>query len=360
MNNNLYYNQGSVIVQNMINSGQFGNTGPMYNNMSPYGGMMNVGGCNYNQQSPYNQQQFNFRPITNMDTFNSPYDNGQQQNNGYNPYQQNNYYNGCNNYSPYQQTNYYNEYNNYSNPYQNSYYNGYNNYNPYQQNMYGSYNQFQEQQKREIELMKLKLQIAAAGHGKQYTDEELDRMLNPNHPANQITQEEAILNREFEYMKSLYDLFNKPQQGETGAMRVMRIMNEMDRQTMEHFGNHSFVEFINSDLPNLRREWWIQENIKPNNGRDLSGSYSTSNYNELLNMHAQSNPYISQLLNDSRYDGSIDDMELGLPIAANAEARRKALLEGKVPTFISSEETQKARRNWINAVFQIASGKSGG
>ena len=69
-------------------------------------------------------------------------------------------------------------------------------------------------------------------------------------------------------------------------------------------------------------------------------------------MHRSSNPYINELLDNSRYDNNIDDMELGMNIAFDKERRRKQILECKVPSFISSEETQRRRHEFTSQIMQ--------
>ena len=65
-------------------------------------------------------------------------------------------------------------------------------------------------------------------------------------------------------------------------------------------------------------------------------------------MHKSSNPYVNELLDTSRYDNNLDDMEIGLPQILDMQRRRKQVIEGKVPTYISSEETQRRRHEIYN------------
>ena len=145
---------------------------------------------------------------------------------------------------------------------------------------------------------------------------------------------------------------------ETQAMRTARCIQDMQYNYHEEFDDHSLREFLSDDLWKLNREFWIAENIK-SKGRDLSRTYSSDNYNELLNMHRSSNPYIDQLLDTSRYDNNLDDMEVGLPEILDARRRRQQIYEGKVPTFISSEESQRRRHEFTSQVLNQIYNKGG-
>ena len=67
--------------------------------------------------------------------------------------------------------------------------------------------------------------------------------------------------------------------------------------------DHSLCTFLEEDLWKLQREQWIADNISPNSrGRNLSATYNSNDFNELLRLHRSSNPYVDELLNNSRYD----------------------------------------------------------
>ena len=123
--------------------------------------------------------------------------------------------------------------------------------------------------------------------------------------------------------------------------------------------NHSMAEFFSDDLWRLERETWIRDNIAKRNGRNLSKTYDSNAYNELLNFHRSNNPYTNQLMNSSRYDNNIDDLELGMNAVYDRERRRQAILNGKIPSFISSEETQKRRNEWTNQLINQIYAKGG-
>ena len=88
--------------------------------------------------------------------------------------------------------------------------------------------------------------------------------------------------------------------------------------------------------------------------------YSSKDYNELLNMHRSSNPYINDLFNQAKYDNNINDMELGLAEVFERERRRRNVLEGKLPTYISSPEVQAQRRAFTEELMSQIYQKKGG
>ena len=78
-------------------------------------------------------------------------------------------------------------------------------------------------------------------------------------------------------------------------------------------------------------------------------------------MEKQSHAYINDLLNTSKYDNNLDDSEIGLPsVLIEAERRRKQMLEGPVPQFISSSETQKQRHEFFNQLTNLVNAKKQG
>ena len=330
------FNQNSLIVQSMINNGQFGHEQPMtsnnynpYMNQNPYqqpmqyGNMIPVGQTNYNCYSyNYDQQNMNVGAQNNTNGFV---------------------------FAPVQaKTNYYDPYGScgYNNPYA---------YNQYGNNYYGAYvapTLIKQKQREELNKLKIKYQLAGAFYGKTYTDEELDRMLNPEHPANILSNEERAARAEYKQMCFYEQLFQQPPM-ETNAMRTAKCLYDMSYNFHKEFDNHGLCQFLEEDLWKLQREQWIENNIVRNSSRNLANTYSSAEYNQLLNMHRSSNPYINELLDTSRYDNNLDDMEIGLPVAAafDREARRRAILEGRVPSFISSDETQKRRNEWTNKIL---------
>ena len=348
-------NYNSPIIQNMINTGQFGTQNPLNNNsfnynpyMEPqpqfmdnqYCNIIPIGQVGYNDQ--YNQQRrpeskYVFAPV--QPNYANP------QYNYYDPYGFKGY-----NQQPY----------NYDNSYQNGYGYNYGYQNGYYNNYYGGYGSpqmYQKQAREQQNLMKMKYQIAGACFGKQYSDQELENIVNPQYRMQRMTDEERSIVSEGKQMAYYESLLHQPPL-ETQAMRTARCINDMQYNFHQEFDDHSLREFLADDLWKLNREFWIAENIK-SKGRDLSRTYSSDDYNELLNMHRSSNPYIDQLLDTSRYDNNLDDMEVGLPELMEARRRRKQIYEGKVPTFVSSEEAQRRRHEFTSQVLNQIYNKGG-
>lgn len=324
-------------MQGMIYSGAFGTSGPMspqgfnpyQNNIIPFG--------NYNQ--PINQPQSNgliFQPIG-----------GYQQQSPYGAYVQQ------------QQSNYYNPYGNTFNqsPYGQS---GYSTYgNSYSYSNYGGYSPFispvaiQQYQNQQIELFKIKYRLANHYVGNEIDEEYLDKMCNPNNPVNKKTEEQISI---IEYNKSMQELSAianglKPMP-KSHTQQQVELLNQMSYNKHQALDHHSLCQFLEEDLWRLQREEWIRQNLKINGNRDLSAVYNSNDFNELLKLHNSStNPYTSELLNNSRYDNNLDDVEIGMNMAFDIERRRKAILEGKVPEFVSSDETQKRRHEWTQAIM---------
>ena len=339
-------------MQNMIYNGAFGSTGPInpqgfnpyQNNIIPFG--------NYNQPMIQTQQQYQY--------YNNPYG-LQPQNNGliFQPvggYQQSSPYNS---YVQQQQSNYYNPYGNTFNqssygvsgysPYGNSYsYNNYNGYTPYMSPV-----AIQQYQNQQVELFKMKYRMANHYVGNEIDEEYLDRLCNPNNPIHQKTEEQRSIDEDNKFMQYVSAVANgKVQIPRPYAYREADMLNLMSENMHKALDNHSLCEFLEEDLWKLQREEWIRQNIKINGNRDLSAVYNSSDFNELLKLHNSStNPYVSDLLNNSRYDNNLDDIEVGMNMAFEKERRRKAILEGKVPEFISSDETQKRRHEWTQQLM---------
>ena len=347
------FNYNSPIIQNMINTGQFGTQTPLQqsaynpyaqpqygnpymNNNQQFNNIIPIGQVGYNDI--YNQQQrpennYVFAPAGGTNYANPQY-------NYYDPY----------GFKGYNQPQYPNNYGYYNNGYQNEYCNNY----------YGGYYSPQLYEKRERQqqdLMKMKYQIAGACFGKTYSDQELESIVNPKIRMQQMTQHERETVQEGRQMAYYESLLHQPPL-ETQAMRTALCIHDMQLNFHKEFDDHSLREFLEDDLWKLNREFWLAENIK-SKGRDLSRTYSSNDYNELLNMHRSSNPYIDQLLDTSRYDNNLDDMEVGLPEILDERRRLWQIYEGKVPTFISSEETQRRRHEYTTQLLTQINHKGG-
>jgi hypothetical protein len=338
-------------MHNMIQNGQFGTSGPSYNPyMNQPNNMISFGAMSQQIQNPYAYQPQNttgyvFQPV-------GGYMTAPQQNMYGNPYYNNQY--GYPQYG-YQQPPY-------GNPY--GYQQQYNYYDPYGSSGYTNYRPFisplaqQQYQNVQTEMLKTKFRMVSKFLGTPLDEEELDKKLNPYNPANQKTPEEIKEAEEIKFMNYCHELSMRPQV-ESQAEANARILREMSYNMHKELDSHSLCEFLENDLWKLQREEWIRQNINKNANRNLSSMYDSTNYNELLNLHRSSNPYVNELLDNSRYDNNLDDYEMGINLAMDKERRRKQILEGKIPEYISSEETQKRRNEWTSEIMQQIYNKGG-
>ena len=292
-----------MMMNEFIQNGGFGYNGPMGsgypNNMIP------IGSTGYNQ--PY-------QPVYQPAVYNQPvYD----YNNPFGPPiqpQPNNYYN----YIP-------------------QYY-GYGNA-PYFSMMQAQ--QFMDEQSR---LHKQKFRIICAANGAEYTDELYNKIFNPTIPVQQQSQKEIEIETHQRDVQMLVYWYNNQDQVYNPDLADANAINEYLRNYHNALDSHSLCEFIEKDYPKLRRELWIYENVKMDDSRDLSGVYSSQDYNDILYMHRSSNPYINNILSQSKYDNNIDDIEIGLATVYDEERRRRNALIPKIPEYISSPEVQEQRR----------------
>jgi hypothetical protein len=211
----------------------------------------------------------------------------------------------------------------------------------------------QQYQNQQVELFKMKYRMANHYVGNDIDEEYLDKLCNPNNPIHQKTEEQRSIDEDHKFMQYVSNVANgliqvpRPQ-----AYREADMLNQMSINMHQALDHHSLCQFLEEDLWKLQREEWIRQNIKVNGNRDLSAVYNSNDFNELLKLHNSStNPYVSDLLNNSRYDNNLDDIEVGMNMAFEKERRRKAILEGKVPEFISSDETQKRRHEWTQQLM---------
>lgn len=370
------YNYNSPIIQNMIQTGQlqqqqeynpYSGGGvpqqqlpyqpqPQYcNNMIPFG----YNGYNqqqyypyqnnYGYQQPQEQNGYIFKPVA------GGYDYGYNQ-------QSQQYYNFQNNFYGNTQLpqQYYGDYNQYNDPFLYTTMDQNGNVLFYQGQVQAS--QIAEAQKNQIEMEKLKARQVAKYFNKEVDEDALDRRFNPNHPDNKKRTQEYYSPElaELKRMQQIVDLIDHPIM-ETEAMKTARLINEMSANFHKEYDGMGLCEFLEDHLWKFQREWWIRDNINFKSSRDLSGTYNNGSYMDLLNMHRSSNPYINDLLNTSKYDNNLDDSEIGLPsVLIEAERRRKQMLEGPVPQFISSSETQKQRHEFFNQLTNLVNAKKQG
>ena len=325
-------------MQGMIYNGAFGTSGPMnpqgfnpyQNNIIPFG--------DYNQ--PTNQPQNTgliFQPVGGY-TQPSPYGAYVQQ-------QQSNYYN------PYGNTFKQSPYGNYS-------YSNYGGYTPYVSPV-----AIQQYQNQQVELFKIKYRLANHYVGNEINEDYLDKLCNPNNPIHQKTDEQRAIDENARFMMYLSRVANGIEQVPISqAQRQADVLNQISYNKHQALDHHSLCQFLEEDLWRLQREEWIRQHVKVNGSRDLSAVYNSSDYNELLKLHnGSSNPYIGDLLNNSRYDNNLDDIEMGMNIAFAKERNRKAVLEEKLSKYISSDEVQQRRHQWTQALLdQVYRKGSGG
>ena len=346
-------------LQNMIIEGNFGNTTP--NNYGYYNQQYNPYYNNisaYQQQYAYNQPQYYYNPQQPSNIV--PIGQQNYNDNGYvfKPAPQSQYYNGgyyggglgCN-----QQ--YYNNGYGYNNGYSMPYYGDYG----YTLNPDGTERRmtYREAQQQQIDSFKIMIRCCDGFFGRTRTEEELEQIANPKPVIDERTQEQIQNDREFAEMQRISALQNMPQP-ESNFQRKFRLLGEESYKRHQMYDNMSLFEFLNNNFWKLREQQWLEENVNRNSGRDLSRTYSSKNYNELLGLHKSSDSYTSQILDESKYESSLNDIEIGLGNIIEAQRRKKALLEGKVPTFISSEETQQRRSNFINKIIGNMYKKHGG
>lgn len=317
-------------MQQMIYGGEFGYSAPgQYGGYNPYmmqynNNMMSLG--NYGYQ-PQQQNGYVFQPVDYCNYNLQP---------TYNQYQ-------------YAQPSY-----NYYNPYGNLYQNNYNNYS---YNNYDGYRPFitpSQQQKilnDRIEMDKIKCRISNAYLGINMTEEELDRKCNPAKYAQQqeVDRKELEIIREHKQMTYLTELF-KAQEGMAFYDPATLAMIKKSEEMHKKYDSHSLAQFMCEDFGRLAQEQWEEENLIVAN-RNLGTTYNSTAYNELLNMHRSSNPYINQLLDTAQYDNNTDDFEMGLDSIYDKQRRKMAIFEGKLPEFVSSEEAQKRRAEFTQAVM---------
>lgn len=253
----------------------------------------------------------------------------------------------------------------YYNPYSGMVFNNQQQYyqnNPYQYNNYGYGLHFISPLEREkqfakvLNLEKLKYRIVNHYLGNDLSEDELDRLVNPQNPVNLKTEEEISAEQEWNFIQTISSYSRMPY---TTFMHPDAVaIREASEKMHKELDNHSMCTFLMDDLWKFQREEWIRKNIK-HTERNLSKIYNSNDYNELLNMHRSSNPYINELLNTSRYDNNINDVEFGMDLAYDKARRRKMLLEGKVPEFISSDETQRRRAEWTQSIINQIYNKGG-
>ena len=312
-------------LQGMIQNGALGYTQPFNPYAMPQQSISNnmvpVGSYGYNVYPQQNQ--YIFQPVGG----------------GYNPqayYQpQQNYYNP---FPQFQQQQYWgNPYNNYYN------YGNYRNFSPFMSMQYQ-----QDMMNAEIQKRKIRYRIMAKVNGIEYTEEELDIKFNPNNPANiKKVEERRDVDREWNEIIRVMNAFPTAPDHSPHVQAKINFLNNYYHNCNAEFGNHSMFEFFNMDLPKLQREEWICENIRPKQNRNLGATYNSTA------LHKSSNPYINEILNQSKYDNNVDDQELGLAEIFDSLRQRRNLLSNRqpLPSFVSSPEVQEARAKYTQELM---------
>ena len=219
------------------------------------------------------------------------------------------------------------------------------------------------QQRRELEayvnMMTLKHRIVDSYFGRTTDVKAIERRYNPNY--HKATNDEQQTYEEFKYISWVAQTAIPATQSEI-AMRDRDRIIAISTNNHREFDNHSLFQFLNDDLWKLEREAFLRENLTPKADRDLSSMYDSDDYNRLVQMHmeASGNPYAKALLDNTRYDNNLDDIEMGMAATLDRARRKKAILEGKVPEFISSSEVQDRRNKFINHVLEMMYKKNGG
>lgn len=260
----------------------------------------------------------------------------------------------------------------YYNPYQNQQVPNYQQYGYQYTGMYGMPGQYggnvfispmiqQQKLNEQIKLEMMKWNYANAD--KQLDQEKLyqfiSEKLNPTSSYEVMTKEERHSMDEWNYMVHLYNVCNSPNRVLAGQQEAAMI-NTMLYNGQKEFEGHSLCEFLNDDLWKLEREIWLEKNIDTKARRNIGSTYDSKEYTELLKLHNSDNPYISQLLDDGKFDNNLYDSALGMQSVYNAEAKRLSIIQGKLPTYISSEDTQRRRREWTNHIIDAIYKKNNG
>lgn len=290
-----------------------------------------VGNYNYNNTvfNPYNQQQqgYIFAPAG-QTQFGNPYEAYKQQ-------QQSNYY------APYDGIYQQNTINPYS-------YNGYGGYVPFY-----SLQQQQLAMQNQIELQKMRHRSALRILGEEIDETYLDMIYNPNSERNKVDPEVAKRDSAWKSLQNTIYFINNPDKCyvQNPAQVQAYWISVAKNNYHTAFDNHSLCQFIEEDYPKLALDQWIGENIKKNASRDLSSVYNSRDYNELLKIHQSSNPYLNELMDVSRYDNNLDDMEIGLAEIFEREKQRRNVLNKPLPNYVSSPEVQAKRAEFTKALM---------
>jgi hypothetical protein len=237
-----------------------------------------------------------------------------------------------------------------------------NTYNPYAYSYGYSYGPqgtfnpmaYQQQMNNGVEMNKLRYRIAMGYLGKEVSEEQMDQMFNPQNPVNTKTPQEQKEYNLYMTMRRYSELGMRPVQPMTEAQLGAMMLANARQSFDERYGDNDMYEFFNKNSWRIFTEIHEHENYK-DHSRDLRSTYNSPEYNELLNMHNSSNPWINQLMDDSRYDNNQDDLEVGMNLAFERFKRRETIMNGPLDAngkrFISSPEVQQKREAWTKKIL---------
>lgn len=320
MNNN---NNNNDAMYHMIQTGMFGGTAPMQQNNNYVFQPLNYG---------YNQPRYDYyNPYGN--TFGNTFGN-----NYYNPY------------GGYYQNN--------GVTLNNQWDNGYYGYSPLQQQQL-----IQNQQKNNIAKRKFVDSALDIDPEKRKRDlqEKMKQQQQFNPQYNQMSYEDMKAEEDWQRVVA-YDYYSRRQDQIISRNDIfIQQASQAQQNFNQNYADHSMFQFMENDFAKLAEEQWMLANCSPRQDRNLSRTYSSKDYNELLSMHRSSNPYVNELLDTSKYDNNIDDLELGNPSSIyELIMRRKSRLQEPVPTGVSDAEVQMRRHEWTNGILNQIYKKHGG
>lgn len=244
---------------------------------------------------------------------------------------------------------------NYNNPYAGQTF-GYNQFGQYQPNQFQSPTYMQKEIDNQKKLFELSARLCAAYRGKEINEERLRERLYPSVRQQNLPQKshkEMMEDRDWNDTIQMMRIADDPNTYyRTRSYSCMVMFNEQLRAEAEEFKGHNLVQFLNDDLWKLEREAWIRKNINRGQDRNLSTTYNSREYNELLNMHNSGNPILNVLMDEDKYDnnGSKYTAEIGVTpmgshISINKETGRLAFKRPPLPGY-TDEEIAEKRRQW--------------
>lgn len=262
---------------------------------------------------------------------------------------------------------------NYSNPYQkkDDYYNPYPHLNPPQSSQYNGYRPFSpfspfmsmDRQQRMLQSQidmgktKVKMMLGMIGKSDQYDEEMADKLLNPYNQGYIRDTKKMEEDAYWSDVERIHWAMNQPQMGMSPEQYNAQIIQQYQYNFHKEFDNHSLCQFFEEDLPKLMREFWIEENIDKNRGRDRSRDYRRDDYTELLGLHNVLSPFSKMLMDTSRYDNNAiqKQAEIGLEFAKRARdfASKKLSEIHLIPPkeYLNTPEAIESRRQFTESLL---------